>query len=148
MRTSVTKCGITIAVAMCLMGRAGAQSAPAAEDKAVPAAAVQRGAPTGKSDAAPGTPVAGAQVATGQNAQAKSVPDASATPPLSPEELQLAADVKRLYELAADLRQEVAKTNKDTLSLSVIHKSEEVEKLAKSIKERMHQQERSALASH
>ena len=58
----------------------------------------------------------------------------------TPEELrraQLAADTKRLYELAIELRAEVAKTNKDTLSLTVVNKTEEVEKLAKSLKTRM-----------
>ena len=60
--------------------------------------------------------------------------------PMSPEEMrqaQLAADTKKLYQLATELRAEVAKTNKDTLSLSVVKKAEEVEKLAKSIKDRM-----------
>ena len=61
-------------------------------------------------------------------------------PPMSPREVrqaQLMADTKRLYALAEELRAEVAKTNKDTLSLTVVKKAEEVEKLAKSIKERM-----------
>ena len=58
----------------------------------------------------------------------------------TPDELrhaQLAADTKRLYQLAIELRAEVAKTNKDTLSLTVVNKTEEVEKLAKSLKTRM-----------
>src|ERR1700738_1825033 len=69
-----------------------------------------------------------------------------ASAPMTPEEMrhaQLAADTKRLFQLAADLRTEVAKTNKDTLSLTVVKKAEEVEKLAKSIKERMNNEARS-----
>ncbi len=58
----------------------------------------------------------------------------------TPEELrhaQLAADTTRLYQLAIELRAEVAKSNKDTLSLTVVNKTEEVERLAKSLKVRM-----------
>ena len=62
------------------------------------------------------------------------------TVPMSPEEerqAQLVADTNKLYELAQELKAEVAKSNKDTLSVSVIKKAAEVEKLAKSLKERM-----------
>lgn len=60
--------------------------------------------------------------------------------PKSPEEerqAQLVADTDKLYQLAQELKVEVAKSNKDTLSISVIKKATEVEKLAKSLKERM-----------
>ena len=60
--------------------------------------------------------------------------------PLSPEEArqaQLLADTNKLYELAQELQAEVAKSNKNTLSLGVVKKAAEVEKLAKSLKERM-----------
>lgn len=50
---------------------------------------------------------------------------------------QLLADTQRLYQLTQELKEEVAKSNKDTLSVSVIKKADEVEKLAKSLKERM-----------
>jgi len=63
--------------------------------------------------------------------------------PATPEELRRAeieADTKKLFKLAADLRTEVAKTYKDSLSLSVIKKAEEVEKLAKSLKARMNKE--------
>jgi hypothetical protein len=39
--------------------------------------------------------------------------------------------------LSQELKAEVAKSNKDTLSLAVVKKAAEVEKLAKSLKERM-----------
>ncbi len=49
----------------------------------------------------------------------------------------LVADTDRLLMLAQQLRDEVAKSNKDQLSVSVVKKSEEIEKLAKSVKEKM-----------
>ena len=65
--------------------------------------------------------------------------DAAAKPaaPMTPDEarqVQLRADTERLYKLTQELKEEVAKSNKDTLSVSVIKKAEEVEKLAKSLK--------------
>lgn len=64
--------------------------------------------------------------------------------PMTPAEArqaQLLADTQRLYQLTQELKAEVAKSNKDTLSLSVIKKADEVEKLARSVKERMRQQQ-------
>gem|GEM_PF-2036803 len=60
--------------------------------------------------------------------------------PMTPEQArqaQLRADTERLYKLTEELKKEVAKSNKDTLSVSVVKKAEEVEKLARSVKERM-----------
>ena len=60
--------------------------------------------------------------------------------PMTPEEArqaQLVADTNKLYQLAQELQAEVAKSNKNTLSLAVVKKAAEVEKLAKSLKERM-----------
>ncbi len=50
---------------------------------------------------------------------------------------QLIADTEKLFQLAGQLRDEVSKSNKEQLSIPVIKKSEEIEKLAKSVKERM-----------
>ena len=50
---------------------------------------------------------------------------------------QLQADTEKLFQLAQQLRDEVAKTNKDQLSIPVVKRSEEIEKLARSIKEKM-----------
>jgi cytoskeletal protein RodZ len=64
--------------------------------------------------------------------------------PMTPEQArqaQLMADTQRLYQLTQELKAEVAKSNKDTLSLSVIKKADEVEKLARSVKDRMRQQQ-------
>jgi hypothetical protein len=50
---------------------------------------------------------------------------------------QLVADTTRLLILATDLKTEVDKTNKDVLSVDVIKKADEIEKLARSVKDRM-----------
>ena len=50
---------------------------------------------------------------------------------------QLVADTEKLFTLAEQLRNEVAKSNKDQLSVPVVKKSEEIEKLAKAVKEKM-----------
>jgi hypothetical protein len=50
---------------------------------------------------------------------------------------QIAEDCVKLLKLAADLKAEVDKTNKDTLSLAVIRKADEIERLAHSVKEKM-----------
>jgi hypothetical protein len=68
--------------------------------------------------------------------QRRSEPSKSMTP-VEPRQAQLLADTLKLYQLTQELKAEVAKSNKDTLSIAVIKKAEEVEKLAKSLKERM-----------
>jgi hypothetical protein len=50
---------------------------------------------------------------------------------------QISADSVKLLKLAAELKSEVDKTNKDTLSVGVIRKADEIEKLAHGIKEKM-----------
>jgi hypothetical protein len=50
---------------------------------------------------------------------------------------QLVTDTAKLLALATELKSEVEKSNKDTLSLAVVKKAEEIEKLAKSVKEKM-----------
>jgi hypothetical protein len=50
---------------------------------------------------------------------------------------QIADDTAKLLKLAADLKAEVDKTSKDTLSLGVIRKADEIERLAHSVKEKM-----------
>ncbi len=59
--------------------------------------------------------------------------------PAEARQAQLLADTERLYQLTQELKDEVNKSNKDTLSIPVIKKAEEVEKLARSLKERMRQ---------
>jgi hypothetical protein len=50
---------------------------------------------------------------------------------------RLVADTDKLLALATDLKAQVDKSNKDTLSVEVIKKADEIEKLAHSVKERM-----------
>jgi hypothetical protein len=50
---------------------------------------------------------------------------------------QLHRDTDNLLKLANELKQYVDKTNENTLSLDVVKKAEEIEKLAHSVKEKM-----------
>jgi len=50
---------------------------------------------------------------------------------------RLVADTDKLLALATDLKEQVDKSTKDTLSVDVIKKADEIEKLAHSVKERM-----------
>jgi nitric oxide reductase activation protein len=50
---------------------------------------------------------------------------------------RLVADTEKLLALATDLKEQVDKSTKDTLSVEVIKKADEIEKLAHSVKERM-----------
>jgi hypothetical protein len=50
---------------------------------------------------------------------------------------QLVRDTDKLFALAKDLKDQVSKSNKDTLSIDVVKKAAEIEKLAKSVKDRM-----------
>jgi hypothetical protein len=50
---------------------------------------------------------------------------------------QLRRDTERLYQLSTQLKQYVDKSGENTLSLDVIKKAEEIEKLAHSVKEKM-----------
>lgn len=56
----------------------------------------------------------------------------------TPERIQ--TDTRKLYELSAQLRAEVAKTYKESLSLNVLRRAEEVEKLAHSLKTEMNEE--------
>jgi hypothetical protein len=48
-------------------------------------------------------------------------------------------DTEKLFQLATELKAAVDKTNENMLSLDVIRKADEVEKLAKRVKEKMKQ---------
>lgn len=50
---------------------------------------------------------------------------------------RLTEDTNKLLVLATQLKQEVDQTNKDVLSVDVVKKADEIEKLAHSVKERM-----------
>ena len=50
---------------------------------------------------------------------------------------KLKADTDKLLQLSTELKQQVDKSNENILSLEVIKKEEEIEKLAKNVRERM-----------
>ena len=50
---------------------------------------------------------------------------------------KLVDDTAKLVSLANELKDDVDKSNKDTMSLDVIRKADEIEKLAHSVKEKM-----------
>ena len=50
---------------------------------------------------------------------------------------KLASDTAKLYALAGELKEEVEKSDKNTLSVDVVKKAEEIERLARSVKEKM-----------
>ena len=74
-------------------------------------------------------------------AAAKKAPETAAAPTTpvvtDPHQAQIIADTQKLLKLSQELKAEVAKSNKDTLSLTVIKKAEEVEKLAKTLKDEL-----------
>ena len=50
---------------------------------------------------------------------------------------QLVADAQKLVALANQLQDDVSKSNKDMLSLDVVRKAEEIDKLARTVRDRM-----------
>ena len=56
---------------------------------------------------------------------------------------KISDDTAKLMKMAADLKTEVDKGGKDTLSMDVIHKTEAIEKLARNIRSEVSQQARS-----
>ena len=52
---------------------------------------------------------------------------------------RMEADAAKLLELSTELKADVDKAGKDELSLEVMRKAEEIEKLAHDVKERMKQ---------
>jgi cell shape-determining protein MreC len=69
------------------------------------------------------------------SAPAEAAADAPAK--MSPQQAQILADTEKLRKLSQELKAEVDKSSKETLSLAVIKKAQEVEKLAKTLKEEM-----------
>lgn len=50
---------------------------------------------------------------------------------------EIREDTQKLFQLASELKSAVEKTDENTLSLDVVKKAEEVEKLAKKVKDKM-----------
>jgi len=70
-------------------------------------------------------------------AQAPATAEAKAdtSKPTTPQRKQLADDTAKLLTLANELKAELDKSSKNTLSLSVIKKAEQVEKLAQKVRD-------------
>jgi hypothetical protein len=58
-------------------------------------------------------------------------------PAADPAQEQLQKDTDQLLQLVQELKQEVAKAGSNTLSLAALRKADEVQKLAKNLKEKM-----------
>jgi hypothetical protein len=85
------------------------------------------------------TPVAPASASPEANAPTTAKPQAeSSSTPQPPAESQrrkqISAESTQLLAMAVDLKTEVDKTNKDTLSINVIRKADAIERLAKTVK--------------
>ena len=80
---------------------------------------------------------AGAATASVQAANAANDKTQKVTTPESERKKQIADESAQLLTMALALKAEVDKTTKDTLSLDVIRKAEQIERLAKSVKEKM-----------
>jgi hypothetical protein len=75
-------------------------------------------------------------VAVASKAQAGTTTPTSLSPKQA-RSAQIDADTEKLVLLAEELQAELSKSGKDTLSLQVVKKASEVEKLAKSLKEQL-----------
>jgi hypothetical protein len=75
----------------------------------------------------------GAANAADQDHQAEE----KANPQLSEKQRRLVEQTDKLVQLATDLKTQVDKSTKDTLSIQVIKKADEIEKLAHSMKDQM-----------
>jgi hypothetical protein len=70
------------------------------------------------------------------NQSAKQAPKLSPEDAIDARKRQIAEDSATLLKLADDLKAEVDKTNKDVLSLEVIRKADQIEKLAHDVQSR------------
>jgi nitric oxide reductase activation protein len=94
--------------------------------------------------AAPATATSQDQTSSSGSPKPQADPPANASSPAqSPADgqrrKQISADSTQLLAMAADLKVEVDKTNKDTLSLNVIRKADAIERLAKTVREKTKQ---------
>ncbi len=77
------------------------------------------------------------QVETRQDPAQKEMQDRMAREANKKRQQDIREQTDKLFQLATELKAAVDKTNENLLSLDVIHKAEEVEKLAKKVKEKM-----------
>ncbi len=85
----------------------------------------------------PGVPPLGGRHAAEPEPPPPGVEERAAVARNNERQKKLVADTDKLLALATELKAQVGKTNKDVLSVDVIKKADEIEKLAHSVKERM-----------
>src|SRR5579871_593808 len=86
---------------------------------------------------APALPAAAAQYETHQDPTQKEMQEKMARAANKKRQEDIRVDTEKLFQLATELKASVDKTNENLLSLDVVRKAEEVEKLAKRVKEKM-----------
>jgi len=77
------------------------------------------------------------QVETRQDPAQKEMQDRMAREANKKRQQDIRDDTDKLFQLATELKAAVDKTNENLLSLDVVRKADEVEKLAKKVKEKM-----------
>jgi hypothetical protein len=82
------------------------------------------------------SPEANTQINAKLQAESSQQPQSAAD---SQKRKQISVESTQLLAMAVDLKAEVDKTNKDTLSINVIRKADAIEKLAKTVKEKLKQ---------
>lgn len=91
--------------------------------------------PVSKNNTLAATPVQN----SGANAKESKQEKAPISPAETDRKKQIADESSQLLSMALALKAEVDKTTKDTLSLNVIRKADEIERLARTVKEKMKQ---------
>jgi hypothetical protein len=109
------------------LAAAVAQSAAPSDNPSSPAQA----APT------PPTPAQPAGISSPEKSPAAAGNHSQAPEPNAQPKSQLALDTSKLLQLANELKAEMDKSSKDTLSLGVVKKAEEIEKLARKVRSEM-----------
>jgi hypothetical protein len=92
---------------------------------------------SGNSFAATPAPSAASQVETRQDPAQKEMQERMAKEANKKRQQDIRNDTDKLFQLATELKAAVDKSNENLLSLDVVRKAEEVEKLAKKVKEKM-----------
>ena len=87
--------------------------------------------------AATPVPAAAPQVETRQDPTQKEMQERIAREANKKRQQDIREETDKLFQLATELKAAVEKTNENLLSLDVVRKAEEVEKLAKKVKEKM-----------
>jgi hypothetical protein len=86
---------------------------------------------------APALPAAASQYETHQDPTQKEMQERMTRAANKKRQEDIREDTEKLFQLATDLKAAVDKSNENMLSLDVVRKADEVEKLAKKVKEKM-----------